>query len=89
MKKYFIESPHTTENCLRVLKDFLSAGYLVHFEWGCKAKQHYGWAIVEAENEAEARLMVPSLLRDSARVVALTSFTREDLAEEEALHKNK
>ncbi len=89
MKRYFIESPHTAGDCLRVLKDFLAAGYLTHFEWGCKARVHSGWAMVDAENEAEARLMVPSLIRDKARVVQLTSFTRENLEEEERIHREK
>jgi hypothetical protein len=87
MKRYFIESSHTGEDCLRVLKDFLSAGYLTHFEWGCEAGHHYGWAMIEAENEAEARMAVPSLLRGKARVIELNRFTKADLEKEVSLHK--
>jgi hypothetical protein len=35
---------------------------------------HTGWAVIEAENEAQARLMVPPLVRGEARVVKVTKF---------------
>jgi len=89
MKKYFVESPHTGRDCLMVLKHFLAAGYLTHFEWGCKAGVHSGWAFIEAESAEEARMVVPSLIRDKARVVELTHFTMEDLEKEEAIHNEK
>ncbi len=36
MEKFIIESPHTTENCQQAIRDIHAAGYLHHFEWGCK-----------------------------------------------------
>jgi len=87
MKRYFVESSHTGEDCLRILKDFLSAGYLAHFEWGCKAGHHIGWAMIEAENEAEARMVVPALIRSKARVIEVTRFSKEDLEKETSTHK--
>ena len=50
-------------------------GYLYHFDWGCPDGVHTGWAIIEAEDEAQARLSVPSFVRNKARVVRLTKFT--------------
>ena len=51
-------------------------GYLHNFEWGCEVGIHNGWAIIEAENEAQAMLAVPSLVRRKARVIKLNKFTR-------------
>jgi hypothetical protein len=80
MDKYLIESPHQLSNCTRMLKELAAMGYLFHFQWGCKAGVHVGWAIVEAESEAHARLMVPTLVRDQARVVRLNQFEPDEVA---------
>jgi len=49
-------------------------GYLHNFEWGCEVGIHDGWAIIEAENEAQAKLAVPPLVRRKARVIKLNKF---------------
>jgi hypothetical protein len=59
MNRYLIETPHSTEECLDLIKVLNAQGYLWNFEWGCKAGIHTGWAIIEAENAAQARLVVP------------------------------
>jgi hypothetical protein len=83
MDRYLIESPHELHDCARMLQQLLAMGYLYNFEWGCKAGVHTGWAIIEAENEAQARLAVPSLVRAQARVIRLNRFSPEEV---EALH---
>jgi hypothetical protein len=80
MERYLIETPHKAEDCEKVIKDIYAAGYLHHFEWGCKDGVHCGWATVEAEDHDHARQMVPWYLRDQARVVHLVKF---DLASED------
>ena len=35
---------------------------------------HTGWAVIEADNEVEARLAVPPLVRGQARIVKVTKF---------------
>lgn len=46
-----------------------------------KAGVHTGWAITEAENEAQARLAVPPLVRAQARIVKLNQFKPEEVDE--------
>ncbi len=46
--------------------------------------EHTAWIIVEAESDAEARLMVPPVIRDTALLVKLNRFTPEQIME---LHK--
>jgi hypothetical protein len=74
MERFVIESPHPIEKCTQVIHDLHAAGYLHHFEWGCKDNDHTGWAIVEAETIEDARQMVPWYLRTSARIVHLVRF---------------
>ena len=74
MDRYLIETPHAGEECLDLIKVLNAQGYLWNFDWGCKAGVHSGWAIITAENEAQARLAVPPLVRSRARIVKLNKF---------------
>lgn len=83
MKRFIVISPHTAADCIMALKQTLAIGYLTHFDWGCKDGVHIGWAILEAENKAQAMMSVPTFLRDQATVVQLTKF---EPAAVEAMH---
>ena len=74
MDRYLIETPHREHDCLNLLQLVHAAGYLIHFDWGCMNGVHTGWAIIDAENEAEARLAVPPLVRGEARVVKVNKI---------------
>jgi len=77
--KYMIETPHTQEECLRALDEQLVKGpeILKKFNYGCKAGDHTGYALVEASNEMEARGLVPGFLINKARIVEVDTFTPE------------
>jgi len=81
MNRYLIETPHTGEECLDLIKVLNAQGYLWNFDWGCKAGIHSGWAIIEAENVAQARLVVPPLVRSRARIVKLNKFDGSTIEE--------
>ena len=74
MDRYLIETPHTGAECLDLITLLNAQGYLWNFDWGCEAGIHRGWAIIEAENEAQARLVVPPLVRGRARFTKLNKF---------------
>ncbi len=78
MDRYIIVSPHTAEDCDKAIKEIHAAGYLHHFDWGCKDEDHTGYAIIEAANHEHARQIVPWFLRDRARVVKLVKFGKAD-----------
>jgi hypothetical protein len=84
MERYLIETQHTAEDCNQVLQDIYAAGFLHHFEWGCKDGEHCGVAIIEAVNHDHARQIVPWYLREKTRVVHLVKF---DLANESHAQK--
>ncbi|MCM1986888.1 hypothetical protein [Methanococcoides seepicolus] len=83
MTKYLVESPHTSEGCLKALDEMLAMGadVLEQYDFGCMVDVHKGWVILEAENESEALKIVPESLRSKARAVALNKFTPEQIKE--------
>ena len=74
-----IISPHTHEDCKQVVKMTLAAGYLSHFEWGCKSGDHNAYAIIEAENEQQALLSIPALVRHKAKAIRIDQFDPKDV----------
>jgi hypothetical protein len=83
LQRFMIETPHDSAECLSLVTQVRAMGYLHHFEWGCKAGVHTGWAIIEAEDEKQARLAVPPLVSGKARVTRIQQFRPEDV---EPLH---
>ena len=81
MAQYFVESPHTKQDCLRALDETVAKGadILDKFSWGCMAGEHTGYAIVEAENESAVQDMIPVFLRDRAHIVKVDKFTPEQI----------
>jgi hypothetical protein len=77
MQRYLIETPHSAQDCKMLIDQVYAMGYLYHFDWGCKAGVHSGWAIIEAENEAQARLAVPSIVRSKARIIQVSKFDHD------------
>lgn len=83
MDRYLIETPHEVEECTRLFSELRAMGYLYHFDWGCNAGVHSGWAIIEAESEQQAQMAVPPLVRHKARVIKLNRF---DPVEDKKVH---
>jgi hypothetical protein len=81
MDRYLIETPHAVEDCRMLINQLHSQGYLYNFEWGCADGVHCGWAIVEAESEDQARMIVPSVIRKDARVVRLLKYDINEAGE--------
>lgn len=83
MERYFVESPHTPQECLRALDEIMEKGpgVLARYEWGCMAGDHTGYATVEAGSEQEVRKTIPSFLAGKTRVVKLNKFTPEQIRE--------
>lgn len=79
MNRYLIVSPHSAEECTKVLKQVEAIGAITRYDWGCKDGEHCGWVTIEADSKIEALLVVPSLERPKAKVIQLTKFSPEDL----------
>lgn len=79
MERYLVESTHKVEDCHHVVEQFNIYGHIINFDWGCSAGVHTGWAILEAENESQALMSVPSGLRSKARAIRLIKYTPESI----------
>ena len=85
MDRFLIETPHGEQDCLSVVQLLNAQGYRKHFNWGCPSGVHTGCAILEADNQVEARLVVPPLARGQARVLKVSELDPESLTQ---LHKH-
>ena len=81
MERFLIETPHSEESCYLLLDEVSAMGFLHHFDWGCAAGVHVGWAIIEAEDEAQALMVVPLVVRESARAIRLIKYSPEMMRE--------
>jgi hypothetical protein len=78
MERYLVVSPHTAEDCAKVIGQVYALGYVAHYDWGCGDGEHCGWAIVEADSANEALLSVPSVVRSKARAIRLKKISPQD-----------
>ena len=83
MNRYMIQADHDPEEaaCARVVKMFLESGshFVANAEWGCLDGEHSAWIIVEAEDKAHARMIVPPALRSQAHIAQLNRFTIQEM----------
>ncbi len=91
MPRFLIEFEHESEAiaCAGAVRTLLASGsHLVsHTDWGCKDGVHSGWLIVEVDDRAAARAIVPPALRSRARIVALNGFTLQQVDEILKVHQ--
>jgi hypothetical protein len=83
MDRYMIILPHTPEECKKAIKQIEAIGAITHFDWGCMDGEHTGYICIEAENKAQALMVVPTLQRNQAKVIKLTRFSPEQV---QAMH---
>jgi len=83
MPKFLIQVPHEEETlaCAKVVQVFLASGshFLTHAEWGCMDGEHAAWMIVDVDTKAEALAIVPPAFRAEAKIVALNTFSMEQI----------
>jgi hypothetical protein len=79
MDRYLVISPHTVEDCTKVIKTVEAMGSVTRWDWGCKDGEHCGWVVVEADTRDQAMFAVPSVERHKARAVKLVRFTPEEV----------
>jgi hypothetical protein len=57
---------------------------LTNTYWGCGTGNHTAYIIVQADNEAAALNMLPSSVKDNAKIVQVEKYTVDQI---EAMHK--
>lgn len=85
MAKYLIEVPHDAEvrACAEAIKIFLETGshFLTNAEWGCEDGEHKCWLVVELEDKATARNIIPPNFRHNASITLLTQYSLKEIDE--------
>jgi hypothetical protein len=91
MKRYMIELPHDpdADSCVKVVQTFHDTGahYLTHADFGCASGVHNAWLVIEADDAAQARMVVPPYYRDTAVVIELKHYSHVTLEEIIADHQ--
>lgn len=84
MPRFLIEIPHDDDRaaCVKALHALHGHGshWVTHAEFGCADGAHVAWLIVELDDRAQARRVVPPEFRDQARIVRLKRFDPEKIA---------
>jgi hypothetical protein len=85
---YFVQAPHTPEQCVGTLTDLKSKGdqFLSKFEFGCMSGDHTAYAFLEGKSEADVRASLPKDLQANAKIQKVDKFTPDQI---EKLHKGK
>ena len=88
MSLFFVESPHTKEECAQALGDFASQNpdALKNFVWGCGHGNHTAWGIVEGRNENAVRSLVPASVRNKASVTEVDRMNAQQVKELLKMH---
>lgn len=85
MATYLIEIPHSENSfeCQQIIKLFVESGshLLSNAHWGCKAGIHKAWFISEFDSKEDAVHIIPPLLRHTASIIELTTFSKSDIQE--------
>ena len=79
MDTYYIELPHTPEECKAAIKEIYALGYITHFEWGCKAGHHIGFFRMETDDEKEPMRILPPYIRQHAKIFKVSKFSPDDV----------
>ena len=67
--------------CVRAIDAAAAQGshYLTRVQFGCEDGVHKSWIFIDAEDEEDARLMVPPVGRETAVIVRVRQYTPDEL----------
>jgi hypothetical protein len=88
MNVYFVQAPHTPEQCIANLTDTKAKGdaFLAKFEFGCMSGDHTAYAFLEGKSVEDVRMMLPKEVQANAKIQKVDKFTADQI---EKLHKSK
>jgi hypothetical protein len=83
MAKFLIEVSHEAEKsaCLRAAQILLKSGshFVTNADFGCLDGEHKAWIIVDVFDKEEARAVLPTEYRSSAKIVKLNKFNLNEI----------
>ena len=85
--KFFVQIPHTAEQCMNTLVEMKDKGgdvYLSKFNFGCMSGDHTAYAFLEGKSEEDVRQMLPKDEQKNAKIEKVDKFTAAQI---EKMHK--
>jgi len=90
MAKFLIEVAHGADkaSCNQAIQIFLQTGshFLTHADWGCLDGEHKAWIVADVPSKDDAKMILPSAFRATAKIIKLTTFSSKDLIQADAFH---
>jgi hypothetical protein len=85
---YFVQVPHTHEQCLNMLNDMKGKGdaYLSKFWFGCMSGDHTAYGVLKGTSEEDVRKMLPKDEQANARIEKVDKFS---IAQLDKMHHDK
>ena len=83
MSTYFMEVPHSRDDCAKAIQLLHIRGYIEKLHWACKDGNHTAVIIMEADSKERVLNMLPPIMRGNARVLKLNEYSPEQV---EAMH---
>jgi hypothetical protein len=83
---YFVQVPHTQDQCLKTLDDLKGKGdaLLSKFEFGCMDGDHTGYAFIDGTSEDNVRKMLPADEQTAAKIKKVNKMTSAQI---DKIHK--
>jgi hypothetical protein len=92
MPRFIVEVPHegTKEACDKAIKMFLETGshFMTNADWGCEDGEHKAWFILDIEDKDAVLQIIPPYFRQTAKIVALTKFSMQDISDVQSYHSS-
>jgi hypothetical protein len=91
MDNYYVQTPHTKEQCLNALTEIKSKGdtFLSKFEFGCMSGNHTGYAFLQATSVENVRKMLPKDAQANATIQKVEKFSSAQIEEFHKEHSGK
>jgi len=85
MAKFLIEVAHEAEKsaCLRAAQILLKSGshFVTNADFGCLDGEHKAWIVIDVFDKEEAKAILPTEFRSSAKIVKLNKFNLNQIEE--------
>ena len=78
---FFVQIPHTKEDCMTALVDMKSKGddLLSKFEYGCMSGDHTAYGFLEGTTAESIKQSLPGINQKNAKVVKVKKFTAAEI----------
>jgi len=91
VNKYFVQIPHTQDQCMKMLGELKQKGdpFLSKFYFGCMSGNHTGYAILDGQSVDAVRETLPKEVQTTAKIDKVDKFTAAQIEKMHMEHAAK